>query len=468
MPYKVKNLVSMDDTKLMEIVYKLLEKIDFKYNYLSNIHMYDSSVVKILKIYINNMSKNVKEFTEEDLILKVKAILLECIRNDFNDLKSALRITNEFVLNNIKVSESRNKNIKEFDKILYFFRAIGYEPTSDFILEVVSNGEALNNLIEKIYEQSNISEEKTLNNSFNNQLVEFIEAYCAINNIELDQDNNEISNVKLGDSISMYFKNLKQPFATVEEEREAAKRIREGDKKAKNEFIERNLKLTISVAKKYIGKGMDLADLIQEGNIGLMKAVDKFDVNRGCKFSTYAIWWIKQSIRRAISDQSKMIRIPVHASERVTKIKLAQATLFERLQRNPTLHELSEELGMTEREITEAIRADQTLVSLDATINDDDDTTLKDFIKDEYGEDPEDVAIKKTLREDIFSALNNLTYRERKIIIERFGLDGGAVKTLEALGQELNVTRERIRQIESKTIRKLRHQASIKSHIPKI
>ena len=260
------------------------------------------------------------------------------------------------------------------------------------------------------------------------------------------------------DPVRAYLKEIgKIPLLTPEEEAELAQRIEAGDEQAKKRLAEGNLRLVVSIANRYTGHGLQLLDLIQEGNLGLMKAVEKFDYRRGFKFSTYATWWIRQSMTRSIADQSRTIRIPVHMVENINRLTRAARALTQELEREPTAAELAERLGITEERVYEIQKFAMEPVSLETPVGDEEDTHLGDFIKDEQGSVPADEAAMTVLREQLGEVLKTLSPREQQVIRLRFGLDDGHVRTLEEVGQRFNVTRERIRQIEGKALRKLRH-----------
>ena len=264
--------------------------------------------------------------------------------------------------------------------------------------------------------------------------------------------------VSIEDPVRMYLKEIgKVPLLTAEEEIELAKRMELGDQDAKKRLAEANLRLVVSIAKRYVGRGMLFLDLIQEGNLGLIKAVEKFDYRKGYKFSTYATWWIRQAITRAIADQARTIRIPVHMVETINKLIRVSRQLLQELGREPSPEEIAEEMNMPVDRVREILKISQEPVSLETPIGEEEDSHLGDFIQDDNVPVPADAAAFTLLKEQLVEVLGTLTEREQKVLRLRFGLDDGRARTLEEVGKEFNVTRERIRQIEAKALRKLRH-----------
>ena len=291
---------------------------------------------------------------------------------------------------------------------------------------------------------------------------------ASIQIVDEDQRDRELfeqalSDIGLDDPVKMYLKDIgRVPLLSAEEEIDLAKRMQENDVAAKKRLSEANLRLVVSIAKRYVGRGMLFLDLIQEGNLGLMKAVEKFDYQKGFKFSTYATWWIRQSITRAIADQARTIRIPVHMVETINRLTRVQRVLIQELGREPTPTELAEKMGVSEEKVREIQKIAQDPISLEKPIGEEEDSHLGDFIEDEKTATPTDEVASKMLKEQLLHILDTLTPREEKVLRLRYGIDDGKSRTLEEVGKEFNVTRERIRQIEAKALRKLRHPSRSK------
>ena len=290
-----------------------------------------------------------------------------------------------------------------------------------------------------------------------------VEDLDDVEEVRIEETAEVLEGVSTEDPVRMYLKEIGNvPLLTSEQEVELARRVEEGDPEAKKALTEANLRLVVSIAKKYVGRGMPFLDLIQEGNMGLMKAVDKFDYTKGYKFSTYATWWIRQAITRGIADTGRRIRVPVHMVETINKTLRMTRQLLQELGREPTPEEVADRLGVPAARVREVLKISRDPVSLDTPIGEEDDSHLGDFIEDDTALSPADSATFSMLREELANALESLTERERQVVKLRFGLEDGRARTLEEVGKEFNVTRERIRQIEAKALRKLRHPSRSK------
>lgn len=314
-----------------------------------------------------------------------------------------------------------------------------------------------------IDEDFDIGEEDDDENIDLDEIRSFEEELSKEEKLEAIKEKGKNKVIITDDPVRTYLKEIGRiPLLTFEEEVDLAKRIEEGDERAKDQLAEANLRLVVSIAKRYVGRGMQFLDLIQEGNMGLIKAVDKFEHKKGFKFSTYATWWIRQAITRAIADQARTIRIPVHMVETINKLVRAQRQLVQELGRDPLPEEVAELMNMDVEKVREVQKIAQEPVSLETPIGEEEDSHLGDFIPDEEILSPSDAATNTMLREQLITVLDTLTDRERKVLALRFGLDDGRTRTLEEVGQAFDVTRERIRQIEAKALRKLKHPSRSK------
>ena len=345
---------------------------------------------------------------------------------------------------------------KDYEEIFEHFKKLGYEVAgSDDSLDDSDMPEDFNESDLENADQFDDDDVDIDEDQINEELP------IDVNNLE----NLENTDVKVNDSVKLYLKEIgRVQLLKPKEETELAKRIAEGDQRAKQQLIEANLRLVVSIAKHYIGRGMQFLDLIEEGNLGLMKAVEKFDYTKGFKFSTYATWWIRQAITRAIADQARTIRIPVHMVETINKITRVQRQLVQELGREPTAEEISEKMegALTPDRIREITSLALEPVSLESPIGEEDDSHLGDFVEDKDSVSPTEYTTKSVIRDALYNVMNDLTDREERVLRLRYGLDDNRPRTLEEVGKEFGVTRERIRQIEAKAIRKLRHPTRTK------
>lgn len=370
----------------------------------------------------NESVKKVNE-VEKNKNAKVDEQTSEKIKNLLKEAKKSGKITYEDLANQLD-----DVNPEQMDSVFDAFEEIGVDLTDDFDVEPD------------------------------------VEDLKEVENLKLDQiTDTSFEGISVDDPVRMYLREIGRiPLLTYEEELDLAQKILEGDEDAKQKLAESNLRLVVSIAKKYVGRGMLFLDLIQEGNMGLMKAVEKFDYTKCFKFSTYATWWIKQAITRAIADQARTIRIPVHMVETINKLIRTSRHLLQQLGREPTPEEIAAEMEIPVERVAEIQKIAQDPVSLETPIGEEDDSHLGDFIQDEESPAPHDAASYTMLREQLEEVMNTLTPREAKVLKLRFGLEDGKSRTLEEVGKEFNVTRERIRQIEAKALRKLRHPSRSK------
>ena len=355
------------------------------------------------------------------------------------------------MVNNIKTFEERVKELVDEGKKQGF---LTYEQiakkTIDLELDANALDELYNALSENKIEVRAEDEEDNGNIDLKNDII-------------IDDVPDESKDMSVNDNVRMYLKEIgKISLLSLEEEQELSKRVAEGDEQAKNILAESNLRLVVSIAKRYVGRGLLFLDLIQEGNIGLMKAVEKFDYDKGYKFSTYATWWIRQAITRALADQARTIRVPVHMVETINKMARIERQMTLELNREPTDAELAKKMGLSADKIVEIRKISQDPVSLETPIGEEDDSHLGDFLADERTMSPEEFATYEILKDELREVLDTLTVREKEVLELRFGLFDGSSHTLEEVGKQFKVTRERIRQIEAKALRKLRHPSRAK------
>jgi len=386
---------------------------------------------------LDNFAENEKNAKKEKLIEEIKK------EKTNNKTESDEKMTEAEKVNKIV------KKAKESGKITYGELAKELENTNPEQIDKVFDA----------FEEMGVS---LLNDDFEEEPD--VDDLKEVEELKLDEiTDNSFEGISVDDPVRMYLREIgKIPLLSYEKELELAKRILNNDEEAKQELAEANLRLVVSIAKKYVGRGMLFLDLIQEGNMGLIKAVEKFDYTKGFKFSTYATWWIRQAITRAIADQARTIRIPVHMVETINRLIRTSRHLLQQLGREPTPEEIAKEMDMSVEKVMEIQKIAQDPVSLETPIGEEDDSHLGDFIQDEDSPAPHDAASYTLLREQLEEVMNTLTPREAKVLKLRFGLEDGKARTLEEVGKEFDVTRERIRQIEAKALRKLRHPSRSK------
>ncbi|NLT62861.1 MAG: RNA polymerase sigma factor RpoD [Clostridiales bacterium] len=375
-----------------------------------------------------------EENTQAESIVMPEKTNEECLRELIEKGKKAGKLTSKELMD---VLESLNLDAEQIDKFYDQLENLGIETAGEDYLRPIDE-EALPEL-EELEELEEVTDEELANTE------------AIADTFSTD------------DPVRMYLKEIgKIPLLTPEEEIDLAIRMSMGDEEAKRRMAEANLRLVVSIAKRYVGRGMLFLDLIQEGNLGLIKAVEKFDYTKGYKFSTYATWWIRQAITRAIADQARTIRIPVHMVETINKVIRVSRQLLQELGHDPTPEEIAEEMGMPVDKVRDILKIAQEPVSLETPIGEEEDSHLGDFIPDEDASEPSEAASFTLLKEQLMTVLSTLTPREEKVLRLRFGIEDGRTRTLEEVGKEFNVTRERIRQIEAKALRKLRHPSRSK------
>lgn len=471
MELNLKKIQQMDSQKIFELSLPTINNIykSFDYMDLSKQEYYDLVLQEITnskELYNGNQPY------ADYLKKKVCTVLTEKVRNLLLQSESSVKLINNFMNQRFNKIKDHEDSLKCFKKLDAFFETYNFIPNPDLLLEIISKNNFFLNMIDLVLKRyytqiTSGNLEKLFDNS---TLIVIIETYCMLKNIEIKETeelgnyNYDESDFEITDSVRTYLREIgKRPLLSIKQERELAQKVAEGDSKARELFIESNLKLVVSIARRYLGRGLSLLDLIQEGNIGLMTAVDRYDVSRGLKFSTYATHWIRQGITRAIADKGRNVRIPVHMYEKIGAYKKAIIALETKLNRQPTINEIANEMGLSIPEVNRLHKLQIDTVSMNTLIGDDEDTELENFIP-ATDETPEDVAIAGTMQYQVKKLLEdcNLKPREIEILMLRFGFNDREPMTLEEVGKKFEITRERVRQIEAKALMKIRRSKHIK------
>ena len=470
MEKNIDEIKNMTQHQLETLLNPFIEKERLKYNY---INLPQS-------IYLSKLKEIEDTMDFSDGKIDIESMIKNCskryIVDTLEEENQAIKVVSNFIKKNIKPQNKYQDNIISFEKIVNFFHDFNCFPPPDLLIELIDKNDTLNKILQDVVKNNlEILQKYDIDSKFSDDISKnFIELYCLKNNIEIKKDDDiqeedytefitDITNtVYTDDSVKMYLQEIHKPILTKEQEKSLALRIRNGDEKAKELFIERNLRLVIKVARKYTGHGISFLDLIQEGNLGLIKAVDKFDVTKGYKFSTYATCWIRQSIQRSLGDKSRNIRLPVHLYEKVKKYELLKKELSLKFNREPTFEELSKKMRVSIDTIYKYERLEHDTISLNMIVGDED-SELEDFISLST-ESIDNQFIEKNLKDVIENLLKNshLTTKEIDILRLRFGLGTNDPKTLEETGKIYGVSRERIRQIQEKALKKIRRSYNVK------
>lgn len=468
MKKSIVEIIKMPQQQLEQFLKPIIKKERLKYNY---IDLPDDTYLNIF-YDINNGTSFCSEYVDiEEIITEYnKKYIKDTLRKE----KESIELINQFIEKNISLEKEYKKNILSFGKLINFFTEFNYHPNPDFIMELIQKNDILNALLQEVVENNlEVLQKYDINLTFKDDISRnFIELYCSKNSIKIQQDYqleeeymeilDDTNSLPVSDPVKMYLQEIDKPILTKEQERELAFKIREGDESAKNLFIERNLKLVVSIAKKYTISGISLLDLIQEGNIGLIKAVDRFDVTKGYKFSTYATWWIKQAIQRGIADKGRNIRLPNYLHERMRKYNEAKKILSNTLNREPTPEELSKEFNIPIDTVLKLNQIQADTVSLNTIISDEKGSELEQLINDESTTIDKKI-VENDLKDIVEQLINksNLTEREIGVLKLRFGFYDDHKPTLEEVGEIYGVSRERIRQIQERALKKLRKSKNI-------
>lgn len=468
MGLSMKEINEMQNSEIYNILLPLINRIYKKFDYIG------ISQNQFKKLIFNEINSSKKMYNgdisyNEFIKKRIETIVIEEIKEMLKSSKSAVTIINNYINKNSKYFSTYDDSLKLLKKLDSFFELFNYLPTPDILLKIIEDNQLFSKSIKLIVnkhkrEITSGDIEKVFDNG---TIILIIESYCMLNSIEIKEKNYSDSSVDITDNIDIYFLEAgKRKLLSREEERELAIKIKQGDAKAKELFIESNLRLVISIARKYLGRGLSFLDLIQEGNIGLMVAVDKYDVDRGLKFSSYATHWIRQGITSAIANKSRNIRIPIYMYGKIGIYREVITRLEEKLNRDPTLNEIANEMGISISEVSKLHKFQEDTVSINTLIGDDEDTELENFIP-ALEETPEDIVIAKTMQYEVKKLLYdcNLKQREIEVLMLRFGFCGGKPLTLEEVGQIFSICRERVRQIELKALSKIRRSKHIEAFV---
>lgn len=470
MDLTLKKIRTMSSEQILESLLFIIDAIYNKFAF-ANLSKQDYYNMVIKEIENTKSSFNSDKNYVDYLKKITESKMIEMIKTKLLDHNESIRILNNYIQITVKKTDDYNVIMKQIRAFNSFLEKYNYVPTPEVLIELINKNENLNDLIKIIFLKNKdmIVSGNIEKLTDNNTLILLLEAYCLINNIEIKQseENNDYyddSDLKMTDSIKIYLREIGEyPLLSIEQQRDLALKILDGDNKARELFINSNLRLVVNVARRYIGNGLTFLDLIQEGNLGLITAVDKYDVKKGFNFSTYAIWWIRQAITKAIEYKGRTIRIAAHVYEKVQLYKKVFRNLELKLNREPTINEIADEMELSVSEVSDLQQLQIDVVSINAIIEDEKRTELEDFIVS-TDESPEDIATKENMKQDINNLLIscNLKPRERDILILRYGLDGKEPMTLVEIGKIYNLTRERVRQIESNALKKIRKSNFVK------